>query len=228
MPSTCSTPKKKERDKPSPSKFEPAKKRANLNSDHCRKRRDNLNAVLKENFVESPGKTTSRSDIMEALDTDNKSLTTRAVKETFPSVKLDRGKGEYKNIRRAVSYESSSSTSTSSFEVRGDSEIHSLHQKVACHRQKAKTLMDAIMSSVDSGYLRSLLCMYNKEMECVSNLTESIDIIYEKELQFMYDHDKKLSAGERGQLVDEFEKLSKLVNLGVRSRENDAEVEITG
>jgi hypothetical protein len=63
-------------------------------------------------------------------------------------------------------------------------------------------------------------------MECVSAITESIDIIYQKKLQFMCEHDKKLTGSERNQLEDESEKLSKIVNLGVRSGENDAEIEI--
>ncbi|CAB4020811.1 Hypothetical predicted protein [Paramuricea clavata] len=98
-------------------------------------------------FVESPGKTTSRVDVMEALETDNKRLATRAVKEAFSSVKVD-------------------------------------------HRK------------------------------------ENIDILYEKELQFLLQHDKKLSASEQGPLVDEFQKLSNIVNLGVRSGESIAEVQI--
>jgi hypothetical protein len=174
--------------------------------------------------MESPGKTTSRVDVMEALETDNKSLTTRAVKEAFSSVKVDHRKGEYRNIRRSVSFESSSSTP--SFEVRRDSKIHRLKQEVALHKQKAKTMMDCIMSSVDNTYLRSLLCMYNKEMDCVSALSENIDILYEKELEFLLQHDKKLSASEQGPLVDEFQKLSNIVNLGVRSGESIAEVQI--
>ncbi len=84
MPCASSTPKKSKKHQISPSKFEPAAKRSNLNSDCCRKRRKNLHTVLTEKFVESPGKTTSHVDVMEALETDNKSLTTRAVKEAFP------------------------------------------------------------------------------------------------------------------------------------------------
>ncbi|CAB4018602.1 Hypothetical predicted protein, partial [Paramuricea clavata] len=146
---------------------------------------------------------------MEALETGNKRLTTRAVKEAFSSVKVDHRRGEYRNIRRSVSCQSSSSTP--SFEVRRDSEIHQLQQEVALiHIQKAKTMMDCIMSSVDNTYLRSLLCMYNKEMDCVSALSENIDILYEKELQFLLQHDKKLSASEQGPLVDEFQKLSNI------------------
>ena len=77
---------------------------------------------------------------------DNKSLTTRAVKEAFSSVKVDHRKGEYRNIRRSVSFESISSTP--SLEVCRDSQIHRLQQEVALHKQKAKTMMDCIMSSV--------------------------------------------------------------------------------
>ena len=68
--------------------------------------------------------------------------------------------------------------------------------------------------------------MYNKEMDCVSALSECINILYEKELEFLSKHDKKLSASEQGPLVDEFQKLSNMVNLGIRSGENIAEVQI--
>ena len=68
--------------------------------------------------------------------------------------------------------------------------------------------------------------MYNKEMDCVSALSERIDILYEKELEFLSKHDKKLFASEQGPLVDEFQKLSNIVNFGIRSGENIAEVQI--
>ena len=82
--------------------------------------------------MESPGKTTTRTDVMEALETDNKSLTTKAVKEAFFSVKVDYRKGEYRNIHRLVSFQST--TSDPSFEVHRDSEIHRLQQEVALHK----------------------------------------------------------------------------------------------
>ena len=37
-----------------------------------------MSAVLRENFVESPGKVVSRVDVMNTLKTENKNLTTRA------------------------------------------------------------------------------------------------------------------------------------------------------
>jgi hypothetical protein len=92
------------------------------------------------------------------------------------------------------------------------------------HKDKARTMMEAIMSSVNDTYLRSLLCMYNKEMDCVSALTESIDILYEKELEHLLQHENKLPTGESRTLVHEFDKLSKMVNLGIRS----GEIQING
>ena len=68
--------------------------------------------------------------------------------------------------------------------------------------------------------------MHVEPRNSVSAFTESIDIIYEKELQFMCEHDKKLSVGEKSQLVEKFEKLTKITNLVIRSGENVAEVEI--
>ena len=73
-----------------------------------------MSAVLRENFVESPGKVVSRVDVMNTLKTENKNLTTRTVKETFKSVKVGKHKDQYKHIRRSVSFHSTSTDSTSS------------------------------------------------------------------------------------------------------------------
>ena len=161
---------------------------------------------------------------METLETDNKSRTTRAVNDPFPSVKVDKNTGVYTNIRRSVSFENNQSTA--SFEVDRDSEIHRLQQEIAIHRQKAKTMMVGINSSMDNTYLRSRLCLYNKKMDCVSTLSERMDILYEKELEFLLQHENKLSASEQGPLVNELNTLSSIVNLGIRSGEDIAEVHI--
>jgi hypothetical protein len=75
---TSSTPVKAKRSELSPSEFEPPAKR--LHGEGCKKRQDILQSQLKEEFVESPGKRTERSEVMSFLETDSKSLATRAVK----------------------------------------------------------------------------------------------------------------------------------------------------
>lgn len=225
VPVKSSTPIKGVKHQLSPSKFEPAKKRTNLTSIGCKRRSEKLQDVLKQKFVESPGKVTSHADVLNALEIDNKNLATRTVKQVFKSAVNDRKKGEYKNIRCSLSYESSSDGS--SFEVRKDSAIHSLQQQVIVHKEKAKVLMDAIKSSVSDPCVSSLISLYNKEMDCVSTLTNNIDIMYEKELEFLQERGKVLSASEKSPLVEEFEKLSSIVNLGIRSGTNVAEVELS-
>ena len=67
-----------------------------------------LQEILKEKFVESPGKTTSHSDVLDALKTDNRNLGARSVKQAFSGATNDHRKGEYRNIHRAIFYKSNS------------------------------------------------------------------------------------------------------------------------
>ena len=162
---------------------------------------------------------------MNVLGTENKNIVTRAVKQTFHSVVNDRKKGQYKNIRRSMSFESSSDSS--SFEHSKDSVIHGLQQELIVHKEKAVSLMDAIKSSVKDPLISSLISLYNKEMEHVFALTENIDTLYEKELEFLIKQEKILSASGKSDLSEEFRKLNDIVNLGIRSGENFAEMNVT-
>ena len=186
-----------------------------------------MSAVLRENFVESPGKVVSRVDVMNTLKTENKNLTTRAVKETFKSVKVEKHKDRYKNIRRSVSFHSTSTDSTSSFNSFPDSNINHLQQQVKVRKQKAKEIMETIISSVNDSYIKTLVFMYDKEMDCVSSLTESIDILYETEIEFLMKRSNHISASETNLLIEEFNKLSTIVNLGIRTGKNFADAKIT-
>ena len=123
----------------------------------------------------------SHTDVMNVLGTENKNMVTRAVKQTFDSVVNDRKKGQYKNMRRSISFESSSGSS--SFQRSTDSVIHGLQQELIVHKEKAISLMDAIKSSVMDPLTSSLISLYNKEMEHVFALTENINTLYEKELK---------------------------------------------
>ena len=152
-------PQKSEQQHISPSKFEPPPKRPNLNSECCRKKEEEFTYRLKRQVCGKSWQVNNSCRCYETLETDNESLTTRAVKKAFPSVNVDKNTSAYTNIRCSLSFENNQSTA--SFEVDRDSEIHRLQQEIAIHRQKAKTMMDGIMSSVDNAYLRSLSCMYN-------------------------------------------------------------------
>ena len=93
--------------------------------------------------------------------------------------------------------------------------------------------MDDIMSNSsvdDNAYLRTLMVMYNKEMENISNITECIDKIYERELKLLLQRetDGKISASERSVIVEEFDRLSTLINLGIRTGEKLPEEQVTG
>ena len=89
---------------------------------------------------------------------------------------------------------------------------------------------DMSNSSVDDNvYLRTLMVVYNKEMESISSITECIDKIYERELKFLLqmETDGKISASERSVIVEEFDRLSTLVNLGIRTGEKLPEEQVT-
>jgi hypothetical protein len=73
------------------------------------------------------------------------------------------------------------STDGSSYEVATNSEIYGLQQQVISHKEKANALMDTIKLSVNDPYVSSLIYLYNKEMDCVSKLSDNIDIMYENE-----------------------------------------------
>jgi hypothetical protein len=229
---TSSTPVKAKRSELSPSEFEPPAKR--LHGEGCKKRQDILQSQLKEDFVESPGKRTERSEVMSFLETDSKSLATRAVKSAFPSATYDKRKQQYRNIRKSISFVvGSESSDESDLQVSQNTEIYNLQQNVLTRKQKAKLIMDDILSNSsvsDNVYLRTLVNMYNQEMESISKITDSIDAIYERELKLLLQRetDKKISASERSTIVLEYDRLSTLVNLGIRSGVNSPEEQVTG
>ncbi|CAB3990938.1 Hypothetical predicted protein [Paramuricea clavata] len=199
VPCTSSTPLKSSKHRLSlnPSEFEPPKKKSNLSK------------MRSEMQNEDPGKVASHADVLNVLGTDNKNLATRSVKQVFSSAVSDRRKGVYRNIRRSISYESS--TDGSSYEVATNSEIYGLQQQVISHKEKANALMATIKSSVNDPYASSLISLYNKEMDCVSKLSDNIDIMYENELKYLLEHEKVLDPSEKSCLVEEFKKWKHLL-----------------
>ena len=113
-----------------------------------------------------------------------------------------------------------------------NTEIYQLQQNVLTHKKKAGAIMNDILSNQavkDDVYLRTMLNMYNKEMESISHLADSIDVIYERELKLLLDREseKKLPTKEMTTIVEEYEKLSGLLDLGIRTEESKPEEKIT-
>ena len=94
-------------------------------------------------------------------------------------------------------------------------------------------MMDDILSNSavsNNVYLSAIVNMYNKEMESISKVTDSIDAIYERELKLLLQRetDTNVPASVRSTILLEYEKLSTLVNLGIRGGDKLAEEQITG
>ena len=152
-----------------------------LHGDACKKRQNVLQSHLQEKFVESPGKTTDQAEVMDFLKIESKSLTTRAVKAAFPTVTYDKWRKHYRNMRKSISFEFSNETPD--LEVSQNTEILRLKEEISARRNHAKEIMDTIKSNSDvrgSVYLRSVLSMYNEEMEKITELTNCVDQIYER------------------------------------------------
>ena len=82
--------------------------------------------------------------------------------------------------------------------------------------------MDEIMSKLDENpcdqvYLKAQL--HNGEMLTVPTLTNAIDSIYERELSLLTDRNRinKLSTLDKLSIANEFDCLSSLVNLNIRT-----------
>ena len=159
---------------------------------------------------------------MACLEVESKSLATRAVRKAFSTASFDKHKRGYKNVRKSISFEDSQSRSDYTRDT--DSEIGMLKQQISEHKAKAEGIMADIGSYVneedqpgDKTLLKVLLDMYSKEMESVSKLSDNVDMIYERELRLLLEKDEKLSAKEKGILVQEWDTLSTLVNKGMRT-----------
>ena len=214
---------------PDQSEYEPPPKR--LHGDACKKRQNVLQSQLQEKFVESPRKTTDQAEVMDFLKTESKSLTTRAVKAAFPSVTYYKRKKQYRNMRKSISFQFSNETPD--LEVSQNTEILRLQEEIFARRNKAKNIMDMITSNSDvqgSVYLRSVINMYNEEMESITQLTNCVDQIYERQLKILLQRnsDNTVSATETSVMISEYDKLSKLVDLGIRRGATSLEETING
>jgi hypothetical protein len=122
-------------------------------------------------------------------------------------------------MRKSIFFELSNETPD--LEVSQNTEILRLQGEISARRNNAKKIMDTIMSNSDvqgSVYLRSVINMYNQEMESITQLTNCVDRIYERELKVLLQSspDNSLSATETSVMISEYDKLSELVDLGIR------------
>lgn len=208
-----------------PSKVEPTSKRSrqNLSGRFYKDRKETFSSVLQERFVESPGKQATQESILSALqlNKEEKGLATRAVTKTFPSSKLNKRKGVYTNIRKAVSFNCEDDKSGT---VTVDSEIANVQALIAESRKRGNDLLEDIIAKVTAGEtnaLQALLLAYKTETELLTAKSELLDKIYEREIQFLMrtDQSSTLSQSEKTKLTEEVDLLSKTLSFGLRSGE---------
>ena len=207
---------------PSKTLVEPTSKRVRtLSGRFGKERSERLQSTLKENFVESPGKQVGQEEVLSVLNLNDseKGLATRAVNKTFPSACVNRRKGTYGNIRKAISFNTDAEKS-----LNQESEIGHVQGLIANARRKGNELLDDIIARVTAGEsyaVQALLQAYKRETDLLTSYSQVLDKLYERELQFlMSGNPESLSQQKKNKLTAEVEVLSKTVNFGVRSGEN--------
>ena len=220
---------KKNKLTPSKASVEPSGKRLrtdlqqNLSGRFCKERAERLQNELKEHFVESPGKEASQESVPDTLKLTekDKGLATRAVTKTFPSASLNRRKGAYSNIRKAISFEHKGDNHEEAT-LDGDSEIANVQALIAECRRRGKELLDDIIARVSAGdtdNIEALLLAYKREEELLTIHSQLLDKLYAREIQFLVNTNvnSSLSASEKTKLTEEVELLSKSLSFGLRS-----------
>jgi hypothetical protein len=181
---------------PSKAEHEHEQKPKRLKGSYCQRRQEHLRNVLRDNFVESPGKSTDQDVVMDCLQVDSKNVTTRAVCGAFDNASFDKNKRVYKNIRKSLPFadnmfENGETKST-------DTVISNLKEKLGECKAKAKNMMSNIMTIVEQGssdntFIKAMLQLYNKEIKQISIISEAMDAEYEKELKFLLEkRDKEI------------------------------------
>lgn len=208
---------------------EPASKRLRstaakqkLSGCFCRELADSCDSLLKENFVESPGKLVSQESVLSTLDlTEEKGLATRAVTKTFSFATINRRKGAYNNVRKAVSFERKEDNAST---LDAESEIARTQALISEHRRRGEKLLRGITARVKAGdivAIEALLKVYRRETELLAAHSEQLDELYERELQFVMrtNCNCTLSLTEKAKLTEEKNMLSKDLSFGLRSGE---------
>lgn len=215
---------------PTKTLLEPASKRLRstttkqkLSGRFCQERNDSFQSALKENFVESPGKQASQESVLSVLNLDesDRGLATRAVNKAFPSATVNRRKGTYSNVRKAVSFGTNAEKSDTPT-LDAESEIANIQGLISVARGKGNELLDDIIARVTAGEsnaLQALLLAYKRETELLTSYSELLDKLYEREIQFLMNDSSSLPQSEKTKLTEEVEMLSQTVSFGVRSGE---------
>ena len=194
----------------------------NLSGRFCKKRAERLQNELNEYFVESPGKEASQESVLCTLKltAKDKGLATRAVTKSFPSASLNRRKGAYSNIRKAISFERKGDNHEEET-LDANSEIGNIQALIAECRRRGKELLDDIIARVSAGdtdNIEALLLAYKREEELVTTHSQLLDKVYAREIQFLVStNDSSLSTSEKTKLTEEVELLSKSLSFGLRS-----------
>ena len=95
-------------------------------------------------------------------------------------MELDKRSGEYKNLRRSISFHTGDERLGT--QVIDNTKISNLQKHLLMHRKKAEVLFNDLAANCSVGnniYLQTLINMYNDETKNVSTLQEFIDRIYE-------------------------------------------------
>ena len=162
---------------------------------------------LKEHFVESPGKEASQESVLCTLKLTekDKGLATRGVTKTFPAASLNRRKGAYTNIRKAISFEHKGDNHEETLDA--DSEIGNIQALIAKCRRRGKGLLDDIIARVSAGdtdNIEALLLAYKREEELLTTHSQLLDKLYVSEIQFLVStNDSSLSASQNTKLTEE-------------------------
>ena len=96
-------------------------------------------------------------------------------------------------------------------------------------RRKLKVCLDDIISRVETGinteHIEALLKAHRKQSDLVTNYSETLDKLYEKEIKsLIVERERQSSESDNAKLSADVETLSGCVNIGLRSGDCDTEV----
>ena len=175
--------------------------------------------------MESPGKQASQESVLSTLNLSekDKGLATRAVTKTFPSTTINRRKGAYNNIRKAISFQLKDEN-PEVITVDAESEMSNVQALIAESRRRGNKLLEDIIARVTVGEndaLEALLLAYKRETELLTAHSEILDQLYEREIQHLMstNNSSTLSQSDKVKLTEEVELLSKTLSFGLRSGE---------
>lgn len=167
--------------------------------------------------------------VMNVLDLSEseKGLATRTVNNVFTSASLNKHTKSYRNIQKLTSFEFKKD-STDEVYPDANSEILNVQHLLVESRQKLKVCLDDIISRVETGnteHIEALLKAHRRQSDLVTNYSETLDKLYEKEIKsLIVERERQSSESDKTKLLADVETLSGCVNIGLRSGDCDTEV----